>query len=120
MNMDYYTKREVLKILKPKQIRGAQSLTIGNRVYYKRRDVDDIISKFDFNNRRLCNSIIATFTLEDIDISEWVGQAEAQKILGISRQRLYQLKDANKISTVVFDGFMLFSKKDIELRCKTV
>ena len=116
MNDIYYTQGEVNRLLKPLQLCNVEILLFGKRRYYLKIDVNAVIDKMDYNNRMLRYKIIGTFTTESVDLTEWISSRQAQNVLNISRQRLYILKDTGKIKSTLFDGFILFSKKDVYKR----
>jgi hypothetical protein len=47
---------------------------------------------------------------------QWVPVGTARRILGVSRQRVYELIAAGKLSSYVLDGVILVSQESIQAR----
>ena len=52
----------------------------------------------------------------DLDQLSWVGTRSAMELLGVSRQRLYQLEREGKINGKMVDGRYLWNQRSIEAR----
>lgn len=122
---DYYTEEEVRLLFGYSQKSSVNKYRnrvavykLSNRWCYLRSDIDALLEKkFDSAEG---SSYLAEVKQQvkdyGLDFARYITMPEALVVLGVSRQRLYQLCDAGKIEWVDYDGFRLFDREVLEKR----
>lgn len=116
---NWYTEKEVLSFIgfgKDKcrrLLKDVQQIKLSNRRLYFKPDVAKLISdkEIKVNVDEYTKSNVANG--DNIDLDLYATLNEALNIVGVTRQRLYQLKDSGKVKSVIFGGFNLFLKEDL-------
>jgi excisionase family DNA binding protein len=58
-------------------------------------------------------TLSTNFTEEDVDSSDWVSQAEAARLRGVTRQAIAKLVKKGRLKTFSVGGYVLVSRRDV-------
>lgn len=116
----WYTESEVGLLLDYSSKQGVWSLRdevqtfcVSNRYLYLRKDIDELLKNKYQNEPDIIKILLGKPTDYNIDLDEWMPLSDALEIVNFSRQRLYQLKNAGRVRTKEYDGFLLFNRDDL-------
>lgn len=115
----WYTEKEVLSFIgfgKDKcrrLLKDVQQIKLSNRRLYFKPDVAKLISDKEIKVNVEEYAKLNVTNGDDVDLDLYATLNEALNIVGVTRQRLYQLKDSGRVKSVIFGGFNLFLKEDL-------
>lgn len=121
MNANYYTESEVAQLLgldkmtiAQKYRKRLQTKKVSNRHYYDRYNVDTFIeNELSGQNILIAEKQRQQFNFADVDLMKYLPLCDVLEIVPVSRQRVYQKVNDGDIEVKMFDGFKMFSKKDV-------
>jgi len=56
---------------------------------------------------------VSTQRVEDVNPAEWISQAEAARIRGVTRQAIAKLVKSRRIRTLLIGGHILVNREDV-------
>jgi hypothetical protein len=121
MNANYYTEQEVAQLLgldkmtiAQKYRKRLQTKKVSNRHYYDRHNVDTFIeNELSGQDILIAEKQRQQFDFVNIDLMQYLPLCDMLEIVPVSRQRVYQKVNDGDIEIKMFDGFKMFSKKDV-------
>lgn len=120
MNYNYYNEKEACKLTKlsklmlRKNVNENDIFIVSRRHYYKKEIIRLMVKAIHGEcELKACKEIENKFSFADVDFSMYVPLSVALKETGLSRQRIFQLRNKNKIEAVKLDGFYFFRKADL-------